>query len=43
EDVDAALEEMHESFDIAREDLDTLLAHAERHARARTGSVRGKR
>lgn len=43
EDVDAALDEMHESFDIAREDLDTLLAHAERHARARTGSVRGKR
>ncbi|MBZ6382549.1 HPP family protein [Sphingomonas sanguinis] len=43
EDVDAALEEMHESFDIAREDLDTLLAHAERHARARTGPVRGKR
>ncbi len=42
EDVDAALEEMHESFDIAREDLDTLLAHAERHARARTGPIRGK-
>ena len=35
EDVDAALEDMHESFDIAREDLDMLLAHAERHARAR--------
>jgi hypothetical protein len=37
EDVDAALEDMHESFDIAREDLDTLLAHAERHARAKVG------
>lgn len=34
-DVDAALEEMHESFDIAREDFDALLAHAERHAEAR--------
>jgi CBS domain-containing membrane protein len=36
-DVDAALEEMHESFDIAREDLDALLARAERHAEARRG------
>lgn len=36
EDVEAALADMHESFDIAREDLDMLLAHAERHARART-------
>jgi len=35
EDVEAALADMHESFDIAREDLDMLLAHAERHARAR--------
>ncbi|MEJ8631342.1 hypothetical protein P0F65_19065 [Sphingomonas sp. I4] len=41
EDVDAALEDMHDSFDIAREDLDTLLAHAERHARARVGGARG--
>ncbi|WP_440978425.1 HPP family protein [Sphingomonas pseudosanguinis] len=39
EDVDAALADMHESFDIAREDLDTLLAHAERHARARAAPV----
>ena len=36
EDVEAALADMHESFDIAREDLDMLLAHAERHARARS-------
>lgn len=43
EDVDAALADMHESFDIAREDLDTLLAHAERHARARGAPVRAKR
>ncbi len=43
EDVDAALEDMHESFDIAREDLDMLLAHAERHARARAKPVRAKR
>lgn len=35
-DMDAALEEMHESFDIAREDLDALLARAEAHAQART-------
>ena len=41
EDVDAALEDMHDSFDIAREDLDMLFAHAERHARARVGSARG--
>jgi len=38
-DIDAALEDMHESFDIAREDLDTLLAHAERHARARAAPL----
>ena len=41
EDIDAALEDMHESFDIAREDLDMLLAHAERHARARAAPMRG--
>lgn len=35
EDVDAALADMHESFDIAREDLDALLAAAQAHARAR--------
>lgn len=34
-DIDAALEEMHDSFDIAREDLDLLLSHAEAHALAR--------
>jgi CBS domain-containing membrane protein len=39
-DVDAALADMHESFDIAREDLDALLAHAERHARGRAGLAR---
>ncbi|MEH3108407.1 MAG: HPP family protein [Sphingomonas fennica] len=32
EDVDAALAEMHEGFDIAREDLDLLLARAHAHA-----------
>lgn len=37
EDIDAALADMHESFDIAREDLDLLLARAEAHARARRG------
>lgn len=36
-DIDAALADMHESFDIAREDLDALLAHAERHAALRAG------
>jgi len=39
-DIDAALEEMHESFDIAREDLEALLTRAEAHAAAR---VRGRR
>lgn len=39
-DIDAALEEMHESFDIAREDLEALLTRAEAHAAAR---VRGGR
>jgi CBS domain-containing membrane protein len=34
-DIDAALAEMHESFDISREDLTALLDHAERHARRR--------
>lgn len=37
EDVDAALTEMHETFDIAREDLDALLAAAARHAAIRRG------
>ena len=36
-DIDAALEEIHESFDISREDLDALLTRAELHARARQG------
>ena len=31
-DIDAALEDMHESFDISREDLDALLSRAELHA-----------
>lgn len=34
-DIDAALADMHESFDISREDLDVLLARAELHARKR--------
>ena len=39
EDVDAALADMHESFDISREDLDLLLARAEMHAMARRAST----
>ena len=35
EDIDAALADMHDSFDIAREDLDALLTRAEVHAVAR--------
>ena len=34
-DIDAALEDMHESFDISREDLDALLTRAEHHAAQR--------
>lgn len=34
-DIEAALGDMHESFDISPEDLDALLIHAERHAAAR--------
>lgn len=34
-DIDAALEDMHESFDISREDLDALLSRAEMHAAKR--------
>lgn len=42
-DIDAALEDMHESFDISREDLDALLSRAELHALRRKGLVpRGK-
>ena len=36
-DIDAALDDMHESFDISREDLDALLFRAEQHAQARRG------
>lgn len=36
-DIDAALEDMHESFDIARADLDALLSRAELHAARRKG------
>jgi len=36
-DIDAAIEEMHESFDISREDLDALLSRAELHSIARRG------
>lgn len=35
EDVDAALADMHETFDIARADLDALLARAAHHAGVR--------
>jgi len=34
-DIDAALADMHESFDISREDLDALLLRAEQHAEDR--------
>ena len=36
-DIDAALEDMHESFDISRADLDALLSRAEYHAAQRGG------
>ncbi len=36
-DIDAALEDMHESFDISRADLDALLSRAELHAARRKG------
>lgn len=35
EDIDAALAELGETFDVSREDLEALLASAERHADAR--------
>ncbi len=38
DDIDAALEDMHESFDIARDDLHALLAKAELHAQRRQRS-----
>jgi CBS domain-containing membrane protein len=37
-DIDAALADMHESFDIARDDLDLLLSRAEQHAQTRRNS-----
>jgi CBS domain-containing membrane protein len=39
QDIDRALEDLHESFDIGREDLDLLLSRAEHHARARLRGV----
>ena len=39
-DIDAALEDMHESFDISREDLDALLTRAEHHAAQRGAKLR---
>ncbi|MBN8818041.1 MAG: HPP family protein [Sphingomonas sp.] len=38
EDIDRALEDMQESFDISREDLDLLLSQAELHAMTRRGA-----
>jgi CBS domain-containing membrane protein len=38
DDIDAALADMHESFDISREDLDVLLSRAELHAQNRHNS-----
>lgn len=35
EDIDRALDDLHESFDISREDLDALLSRAELHAMER--------
>jgi CBS domain-containing membrane protein len=35
EDIDAALADMHETFDIARQDIDQLLAQVQTHARQR--------
>ena len=34
-DIDAALADMHDSFDISRDDLDALLQLAEHHAAER--------
>ena len=39
DDIDRALADMHESFDISREDLDLLLARAELHAQERLGAA----
>ncbi|MBE7182951.1 MAG: HPP family protein [Methylobacterium mesophilicum] len=40
EDIDKALEDLGESFDVAREDLDLLFAQVERHAAARRAAAR---
>jgi len=37
DDIDAALAELGETFDVSREDLEALLASAERHADVRRG------
>lgn len=42
-DIDAALEEMHESFDISREDLQALLQRAEAHAQTRRDASKRSR
>jgi len=39
EDIDRALADMHESFDIGRDDLDILLSQAELHAQARRAAA----
>lgn len=36
-DIDAAIEDMHDSFDISREDIEALMHFAERHAVERRG------
>jgi len=41
EDIDRALEDMDEGFDIRREDLDLLLTRAELHARSRRSPAGG--
>lgn len=43
EDIDAALAELGESFDVAREDLEALLERAERHAEARKAKPRKRK
>ena len=40
-DIDAALDNMHESFDISREDLEALYSHAEQHAEKRLAAKAG--
>ena len=42
-DIDAALEDMHESFDVSREDLDVLLSRAKHHAALRAGTSSSSR